>query len=123
MTVMNDREGRDLLIRISVQLEQLSTQVTGLGERFIKLETQVQDVNQRGLLQQTAIERNAERTKALEDKIAGDEGLDERVQGLEQEILVRKTQFRTMVLLLTPVYGLALVQVGKWVTAMLWGSP
>lgn len=117
------REDRDLLIRISTQLEHLGGAVLGLTEKFSKLETQISDINHRGLLQQTAIEHGAERTKSLEDTLNGDKGLAKRVETLEDERLVWKTQFRTVLLVISPIYGLALVQIGKWVSTLVWGTP
>lgn len=121
---MNEnRDDRDLLIRISTQLEHMTTQMGGLAEKFTKLETQTQDINQRGLLQQTAIERGAERTKSLEDSITGEKGLNKRVEVLEDERLVWKTQLKIIIVVISPVYAIALLQVGKFVSSLIWGTP
>ena len=116
---LETQQGHELLIRISVLLEQLTGTVNHLGDRFTRLETQVQDVNQRGLLQPTAIDRIV-----LELEAGRKQRTDimERLERLEDERLVWKTQFRTMILVLTPIYGLALLQVGKWLTLTLFGT-
>ena len=123
---MGEREDRDLLIRISTQLEHLGGQVAGLGERFVKVETQITDVDHRELMQQNALERAQERIKELELCLEGDgkePGLEDRITELERERLVYKAQIKLILLLATPIYGLALVQVGRFVTQMIWGTP
>lgn len=121
----NGRDGRDgrdehdILIRISVLLENLTGQVGGLSEKFTKLETQLQEVNHRGLLQQTAIDRLAQE----QEKAAKHRGeLTDRVEKLEDERLVWKTEFKTLLLIVSPIYGIALIQIGKWVS-MFFGTP
>jgi hypothetical protein len=123
---MGEREDRDLLIRISTQLEHLGGQVAGLGERFVKVETQLADVNHRGLMQQNALERAQERIKELELCLEGDgkePGLEDRIGDLEKRELIVRAQTKIILLIASPIYGLALIQIGRFVTQLIWGTP